>query len=195
MTAATAPVAAEPTAAEIEFQKAKTILEPLARDGKSEEDMLVKLIQEGFLSKKAFKLVRSCLEDLGVKMSTKDRCTQTAEILLKNGFAPKDWSEVQDCCTFITKELEATSEKQAMVAIKRFAKDNAIDLPKRPKGRGQGNSFRAKMHKFMVEHANEGPEVLVEFLNAEGKSQSTINTQVRNFELGQEMAKAIAEAK
>ena len=185
-------VAAEPTAAEAEFQKARAIVEPLARDGKSDEDMLIALIREGFLAKKAFKLVRQSLEDLGVRMSNKDRYSQVSEILLKNEFAPKEYSDLKDCVAFLASELEATDEKQAMKAVKKFAKENEITLPEAPKGvRSSGKSFRSRALKFMVEHARENVSVFVTWLEAEGKNKTQINYYTRSFETGQEMAKVI----
>ena len=186
-------VPAAPTAAEVEFQKARAIVEPLARDGKSDEDMLIALIKEGFLAKKAFKLVRQSLEDLGVRMSNKDRYTQVSEILLKNEFAPKEYSDLKDCVAFLAAELEATDEKQAMKAVKKFAKENKIELPVAPKGaRSSGKSFRSRALRFMVEHAKEDVSVFVTWLEAEGKNQTQINYYKRTFEFGHEMAKALS---
>jgi hypothetical protein len=195
MSEAEPAVAAEPTAAELEFQKARAIIEPLARDGKSEEDMLVAMIREGFLAKKSFKLIRMSLEDLGKLLSTKDRNTQVSEILLKNDFAPEEYSDLKDCIAFLTSELECTDEKQALKAVKKFAKENKIELPKAPKGsRSSGKSFRSRALRFMVEHANEDVKVFVKFLEDEERTQTQINYYTRSFETGQEMAKAIIAA-
>lgn len=187
---ATDPVK-EPTAAELRFQKAKGILEPLAREGATDEQMLVKLINEGFQAKESFKMIKSVLEDLGVRMSAKDRYTQVSEILSKNVFAPTEYSEVRDVCVFLTSELEATDEKQAMRAVKKYANENSIELPKRPKGMGPrsgGNSFRARMIKWMIENANENSAAFTAWLNAEKKTQGQVNYYVRNFEVAKEIA-------
>jgi len=188
-------VAAEPTAAEAEFQKARKIIEPLARGGKSDEDMIVKLINSGFQAKKSFKLLKTALEDLGVRMSAKDRFEQVSELLLKNDFAPTEYSEVRDVCTYLASELDATDEKQAMVAVRKYAKVNNIELPKRPKGAGgprsAGNSFLARKYKWMIENAKESSEAFVGFLQTEGKSQGAINFHVRDFEVAKQMAEVI----
>ena len=184
----------DPTAAELRFQKAKGILAPLARDGATDEQMLVKLINEGFQAKESFKMIKSVLEDLGVRMSAKDRYTQVSEILSKNAFAPTEYSEVRDVCVFLASELEATDEKQAMRAVKKYAKENKIELPKRPKGMGPrsgGNSFRARMIKWMIENATQDSKAFTEWLNAEKKTQGQINYYVRNFEVAKEIATAL----
>jgi len=185
----------EPTAAELEYKKAKAIIEPLAREGKTDEVMLVTLIKADFPAKKAFRLIKSCLEDLGVRMSRKDRYALVSEILLKNDFAPTSWSEIRDICLYLASELEATDEKQALVSVRRYAKEKKIALPKRQRGEGGprsgGNSFRARMHKWMIEHATESNEAFVGFLEGEGKKQTQINQFVRNFEVAKEMAAVI----
>lgn len=185
----------QPTAAELAFQKAKALLEPLAREGKTLEVMLVKLIGEGFTAKKAFKMIQSVLEDMGVRMSRKDRYALVKDILLKNDFAPKDWSEIRDICVYLASELDATDEAQALVAVRRYAKEHKIELPKRQRGEGGprsgGNSFRARKHKWMVENATATSETFNAWLEGEGKKQVQINTFVREFEVAKEMAAVI----
>ena len=145
-----------PTQSELDLQKAKAILEPMIRAGnKSDDEMQIALVTgAGFPFKKAGRLFARALEDLGVRMSRKDRSEQVAEILTKNKFAPKEWTEVQSVCEYLSTELDATDEKQALVAVKRFAKTNGITLPVRPKGvRGSGKgSFRIKSLNWMEEN-------------------------------------------
>jgi hypothetical protein len=82
-----------------------------------------------------------------------------------------------------------------MKAVKKFAKENNIELPKAPKGsRSSGKSFRSRALRFMVEHATEDVKVFVKFLEDEKRTQTQINYYTRSFETGQEMAKAIIES-
>lgn len=142
-----AAVEAEPTQAQLEMAKAKEIIEPLAKAGKSEDEMAIALIQNGgFAFKKAGRLLRKVLEDLGVRMSAKDRLAQASQMLLKADFAPKNWDEVVKVCEWLARELEATDAKQALNAVKKFAKEQGIELPIKPKGSGGGGAktgFRA----------------------------------------------------
>lgn len=188
---ATADAVKEPTALELEFQKAKGFVEPLARAGKTDEEMLVKLIGEGFMAKKAFKLLSQCLEDLGVRMSAKDRYTQTSDILLGNDFKPTSWGEVRDVCTYLASELEATDEKQAMIAVRRYAKIQKIELPKPVRGEGGprsgGKSFAARVCKWMVENATAEDATFTEWLKGEKKNQTQINYHIRMFQTGKAM--------
>ncbi len=126
----------EPTKAELELTKAKGILGPLAKADKSEDDMGVALVKAGFSFNKAKRIMRKALEEMGVRMSSKDRLAKISEILLANDFAPKDWQEIVDICTYLATEVEATDEKQALGAVKKFAKAQGIKLPAKPKGKG-----------------------------------------------------------
>jgi uncharacterized lipoprotein len=130
---------AEPSQAQLEFAKAKELIQPLAKAGKSEDEMAIVLIQKGdFPFKRAGRLLRKVLEDLGVRMSAKDRLREVSDLLLKADFAPKDWSEVVKICKYLAEEVDATDEKQALNAVKKFAKDQGYELPIKPKGSGGG---------------------------------------------------------
>lgn len=147
-----AAVEAEPTQAQLELAKAKEIIEPMAKAGKSDNEMAVALIQVGdFAFKKAGRLLRRCLEDLGVRMSAKDRLTQVSELLLSQDFEPKEWSEVTKVCEWLSEELDATDEKQAMKAVKKFAEAQGIELPKKPKGGGSRKTgFRTTFYAWVI---------------------------------------------
>jgi hypothetical protein len=139
----------EPTAAELELAKAKEILEPLAKEGKSDDEMGVALVTDGFSFNKAKRLMRRALEDLGVRLSNKDRLAQASELLLANDFAPTEWQEVVDVCEYLAQELEATTEKQALRSVKKFAKEQGIELPEKPKGKGGVGKPSATSYRSM----------------------------------------------
>jgi len=145
-------VAAEPSQLQLEMAKAREIIEPLAKAGKSEDEMAITLIQQGgFPFKKAGRLLRRVLEDLGIRMSSKDRLEQASELLLKVDFAPKDWNEVTKICEYLAQELDATDEKQALATLKKFAAEQKIELPTKPKGTGGGGGARTGFRtKFLA---------------------------------------------
>lgn len=146
-----APVEAEPSQAQLEMAKATEIIEPLAKAGKSDDEMAIALIQNGgFPFKKAGRLLRKVLENLGIRMTAKDRLAQASAILLQTDFAPKDWAEVLKVCEYLAEELDATDEKQALVAVKKFATEQSIELPTKPKGSGGGGARTGFRSKFLV---------------------------------------------
>ena len=126
----------EPTKADLELAKAKEILEPLANADASDDDMGVALVTAGFSFNKAKRIMRKALEEMGVRLSSKDRLAKVSEILLANDFAPTEWKEVVDVCAYLAGKVDATDEKQALGAVKKFAKTQGIELPAKPKGKG-----------------------------------------------------------
>lgn len=194
-----AAVAAEPSQAQLELEKAKEIVEPLARANASDEEMVVKLITEGqFPFKKAGRLLQHALEDMGVRLSNKDRFAQASELLIANNFAPKDWSEVVSVCEYLETELDATSAKQALVAVKKFAKENDITLPDKPKSAGGGGSrhsgFRAQVHNYMMENATSTDAEFTAWMKTQESRQGVINYYLRLFQVARTMATKIAAA-
>ncbi len=194
------PVAAEPTQAQLELAKAKELVEPMARADASDEEMVVKLITEGgFQFKKAGRLLQLALEDMGVRLSNKDRYDQASELLVSNDFAPEDWAEVMSICEYLSSELDATTEKQALVAVKKFAKENEIALPEKPKGgSGGGNRSsgkRAQVHVWMVANATASDADLKTWLEGIGETrQGHIRHYQVDFQIARKMAAAIVAA-
>jgi hypothetical protein len=190
-----AAVAAEPTAAQLELAKAKEIVTPMAKD-KSDEEMLIKLMTDGgFQAKKAMRLLQQSLEDLGVRMSNKDRYTQVSEMLLETNFAPETWDEVKAAVDYIAEQLEATDDRQALVAVRKFAKEKGIDLPVKAKGGTRGQSgFRSQIHAWMRENATGTDADFAAWMKANEKSQGLINYYTRQLQVARDMAAAIVAA-
>ena len=171
--AATAEANAKLTQAEMELQKAKEIVEPMARENVSHDEMAIKLVQSGFSYKKAGKLLVKALEDLGVLLSRKDRFNQVSDILLENEFAPKTWDEVQSVVEFLAQELDATDEKQALTAVLKFAKQQKIDLPPKPRGQvGRNpNSIRVKQLNWSLDNPTASDADFTEWFNTTGEER------------------------
>ena len=186
----------EPTTAELELESAKEIVEPLARADKSEDEMIVTLIQEGgFGFKKAARMLNLALEALELRMSAKDRYAKVSELLLDQDFAPTEWSEVVAVASYLSEEIDATDEKQAMKAVRRFAKDRDIELPKRPAGGGGGGQktgFRTICLEWMVENATSTDEEFKAWLVAGDRPKGDYLFYGRIFSAARKMAEKIA---
>jgi len=186
-----------PTQAELDREKAESIVAPLASAGKTDEAMIVALITQGdFRFKYAGQLLQLALEKLGVRMSNKERYSHISEYLMENVFSPETWEDVMNTAEYFAQELDATDEKQALVAIKKFAKENDITLPGRPKGidkrsGGTRHGFTAECFQWMVDNANSSEEEFITWLDGEGKRKELKRHFVRVFQTGQAMAKNI----
>jgi len=191
---AEAAVSAEPTKAQLELAKAKEIITPMAKAGKSDDEMIIKLMQDGgFTAKQAIRYVNQSLEDLGVRMSNKDRQTAVNDMLLANDFAPSDWSEVVKSAEWISSELDATTDKQALGCIKKFAKENKIELPAKPRGAGRsgGTSFRVVSLAWMEENPTSTDAEFEKWvLSNEGRTMGDVRYYGRIFKTVRNMYEA-----
>jgi hypothetical protein len=189
------PVQAEPTQAQLEFNKAKGIVEPMVKAQKSDEEMIISLIQNGgFAFKKAGRLLKQTLEALGVRMSNKNRLEQASEILLKHKFAPTSWDEVTKAAAHLAEVIDATSEAQALVAIKKFAKVNEITLPDKPRGVGTKTGFRSKCFAWMLENPNASDAEFSAFMKENEQNKVQTSFYLKVYTLARGMAKKLAEA-
>lgn len=163
----------EPTQAELDLASATAIVGPLHASGADDDAMVVALIQEGgFNFKKAGRLLQKALEGMGVRVSAKDRYAQVSELLLENDFAPESWDDVAATLDWLVEQVGSTTEKQALVAVKKFAKDNGIELPAKPKGgggAGRGRGFRGEILDWLVANVAASDEEFVKFMEESGK--------------------------
>lgn len=111
--------------------------------GKSQEEMAIQLIQEcGLGLKAAGKALKEALEAGGHAISAKARKEQINEILDGNEFSPETYEEVVEAATKIAEAVADTTEKQALSAIRAWAKANEVELPAKPKGTRSGGGAK-----------------------------------------------------
>jgi hypothetical protein len=160
----------EKSQAEQELEKATAIVSPMASKGKSEDEMIVNLINDGgFGYKKAARLLNKALETLGVRLSAKDRYEKVCELLLEHDFKAETWDEVVKVAQWMAEEIDSTDEKQAMVAIRKYAKDNGLELPKKPKavGGGRGPGLKGQVMSRLVDIPNESVDDFKKWVSGE----------------------------
>lgn len=154
MSEATEVVVTEPTQAELDLATAVKLIGDKAKDGTSDDDLKILLMTDGgFPFAKAGRLFNKAMETLGIRMSAKDRYELVAELLMETDFAPKTWSEVEQAIEYVAEQVDSTDEKQAAVAVRRFAKDNGIELPKKPKtAHGARVTFKDVVFAYLAIH-------------------------------------------
>lgn len=149
-------------------------LQPMIDAGESEDEMGVALVRKGYKFNRAGNLVKQALESLGIKVSAKERFEAVKELLVAMAFAPTSWDEVDACAASLADEVKATSKSQALSAIKRFAKENDIELPSKPKGAGGGGS-RTSAWDIFFSWAKQNPTAteadITAFVIAQGRSE------------------------
>jgi hypothetical protein len=174
-----------PTQAEIDYERAKGIISPLAKAGKDENEIGKALVLADFTISKAKRYRQLVLEDLGIILSSKNRFELASALLVKGDFKPQTWEEVEKACEYLAQELDATTENQAFKSIKRFCKANSIEIPDKPKGvRGRSpTSFRAISLTWMTENCDKSMDEFVAYMKEAGKdSESNRRYYGRIFE-------------
>lgn len=143
-------------------QKVEQAIDAGIAAGKTDDDILVDIINDGVSFKNAGKLFKAVMEAKGLRVSAKDRAEQAAAILTgadfgaadENGESAEVTAElVAEMVAKITGEIDNTSDKQAMAAIRKYAKEMKFELPKAPKGgagRVSGGGILVKMTDWML---------------------------------------------
>lgn len=126
-------------------EKVKQIILEGFEKEKDDDQILVEMVQAGISFRNAGKMFRQCVEENGLRISSKKRQESILEILERNEFVAESYDAVQDMADRIAvgdkqKELEPvadTSRNQALKVIRKYCKDLEIEFPKAdriPKG-------------------------------------------------------------
>ncbi len=174
--------------------KVKSIVSAGVEAGKTDNDMLVEIVNSGVSFKAATKLFKQAMEEGGYRISAKKRAELAAEILAKSNFAPTTYDEIKEMAEHIIKEVPDTTNAQALAAIRKYAKGSNIELPK-PERKGPGGGprgFRAKMFAWMVEHPDATRDEFERYIKENDKKDVLAKRFWPVFEVAREMAKRIA---
>ena len=133
----------------------KIIAEGVA-NGKTDDDMLIEIIGAGVSFKAAGKLFKTIMEDKGYRVSAKVRAEKANKILVDcdfGGTGDVTAELVAATIAQIVADVPDTSEKQALVAIRKYAKEKEIAMPKSSNGKGGaggGSGIQKKVNEFML---------------------------------------------
>jgi len=133
-------------------QIAEEIIEA-GHETKTDDEMLVQIVNAGVSFKNAAKLFKTVMEAKGYRIAAKDRATAAAKILDEAGFDPKKWDDVDKAAANLVREVADTNTKQAMNLLKKYAKTNNIELPKKEKSEKAPGGFRGKLLDFVATNA------------------------------------------
>lgn len=167
-------------------QKVEEIVAAGIEAGKSDDDMLVDIVNSGISFKAAGKLFKAVMEDKGLRISAKERAEQAAKILADADFGVEEITDdvIAACVASIVDGVKDTNEKQALAAIRKYAKDNNIELPKVKKaatggGRGPGGGLLDAVSKFMLDNREAGEDEVKAFI--ESKKDGITDGQLKKY--------------
>lgn len=151
-------------------QIVEKVIEAGVAAGKSDDDMLLEIVNEGVSFKSATKLFKSVMEEKGYRVNAKERAEKIEAILKGEDFAPETADEVKEMVDRIVSEVPDTSDKQALAAIRKYAKANEIELPKVKKGGGSGGAgtsgINKKVGEFLLENRDADEAAVQEFIKS-----------------------------
>lgn len=143
---------------------------------KTDDEMLVEIVQSGISFRQATKMFRTCVEDNGLRISAKKRYDSILEILESNEFSADTFEQVQAMAQRISvgdqenglEPVGDTSVHQATKAIRKYCKDLEIEFPKAPRKPKGGLRSRylgfaasnplvtdAELEQWYIENTNE----------------------------------------
>jgi len=155
-----------------ETQKVEEIVKAGIAAGKNDDAMLIDIVQAGVSFKRASKLFKQVLEAQGVRIASKDRNTQAGEILAAMDFNPQNAADVEAAVKEIEAKVKDTNAKQALTAVKKYAKEHQIELPKTVKGQRGVSGFRSKVFDWILANPNGSVAELKEFIASMEKPES-----------------------
>lgn len=178
-----------------ESELVKGIVEAGVEAGKTDDEMLLEIVTQGVKFKAAGRLFNQCMEAGGYRLSGKKRTEQINEILEESEFAPENYEEYAAMIERLTSEVNDTSEVQARKAIKAFAKENEIELPKLPaKSKG---GIRSKIFDAVIANPAMTEGDLKEMLAGLSKDEETADKHFRYYmpvvEFGQRLLASVSE--
>lgn len=149
------------------LEKVLEIVNAGVEAGKTDDEIRIDIIQSGFTFKEAGKLFTQAMEEAGHRISPKQRVEKIVEILEEAEFNPETSDQLSEMISRICEEVADTSEKQALAAVRKWAKENEIELPKAPKksaGRAAGGSIVSKTLEWVLEHKDATEAEILEHI-------------------------------
>lgn len=133
-----------------ESQSVKEIIEAGFKKELSDNDMIIQIINSGVEYKSAIKQFETVAQELGLRLSNKQRKEKARSMLVEKEFEPTEYSEVTAMVEAIAKEIPDTEFSQALLLVKKYCKEMEITIPK-PEKKAAGG-FRAEVFKFIREN-------------------------------------------
>ena len=157
-------------------------------EGKEDEDMVIEIIEAGVKLKAAYRMFQNAAQELGLRITTKERKEKISEILLGDEFEPETYDDVNAMADRIVKEVPDTTTSQAISAIRRYCKDNELDFPK-PAKKPRGG-FRARAFAWMVANPDASKVELGEWVAKQDKDEKTTDRLWTLFEFAKQVRAA-----
>ena len=135
--------------------------------GKEDDDIKIEIVQAGVPFKLANKLFTEVVTQKGFRISVADRKVAVREILIANDFEPSTYEEVTAMLEKLSDEVSDTSTAQALKAVKAYAKEFSIEIPK-PAKKAKGG-FKTVVQNAVVANPDMSQEEFISLCEEAGK--------------------------
>jgi len=161
---------------------------------KSDDDMLLEIMQAGIKFKVAGKLFNKAMQEGGFKITASARKEQARKHLVEVEFNPTTYEQVTDMVDQLTKVISDTTTSQAHSCVKAYLKELEVEMPQAPKVPTGG--LRNKIMDWICENPScDKAQLLKSILElSDGKKgdEKLAERFYRFVEFGKKYAKAIA---
>jgi len=168
-----------------EYLDKKGIVVAGVKAGKDDNQIMMELIEAGVPVRDVVGEFRTALMAAGMLLKPKERNAKLAGLL--DGFKPESGNDVSDKLRELMDAVPRTTERQAMAAIRKYARGNKIDLPKVKRVGG----FKKKVYDWMVLNPTASVLDLREFVKDKGKPENVSKRYEEVLVLAQKMAERI----
>lgn len=168
-----------------EYLDVKSLVIAGVKAGKDDDTIMLELINAGVHVRNAWGEFRTALMAAGMLLKPAERNAKLAEML--KDFDPETGTDVTAMIELMKTEIPRTTERQAMAAIRKYATDNKLELPKVKRVAG----FKKKMHTWLIEHPAALVDELNKFVADAGKPESVSKRYGEVLILAQKMAERI----
>jgi len=165
-----------------EYLDIKGIVVTGIKAGKDDDAIMMELVEAGVPFRDVVGQFRTAMMAAGLILKPAERNEKLAALL--EDFEPGSDSDVSEMVALLMAEIPRTTERQAMAAIRKYAKANSIELPKVKRMGG----FKKKLFDWMVENPTASVGDLASFVSEKGKPESVTKRYSEVMLLAQKMA-------
>ena len=176
-------------------QKAEQIIIEANENGLGEEETLLSLVNGGVPFKKASKMYTQIRVQLGLEVSASDRKAQINDYLSKKGLKPVEYSDTLAVVAALQSEVPGLTSSQALAGINKFAKENQIEMPKKPKAaKKPKGGFKAQLITWIVKNPTAKQAELEDFVAQNKKPESMARRYSAMLDCANQVAASYTEA-
>lgn len=170
--------------------KVKEIVEAGIKAGKSDEEMVIEIIQTGIAFGAAGRMFKKAVQEGGYRLTNKEREENVMNHLANAEFEPTDYDQVKAMAEELEKSIKDTDSVRAMRLIKKYCKVNEIEFPKKPKKPKGG--FLAMFKQFVISNPAVSVEELHSWIEENTKTEERADSFKKKYTPWLEFAQSVA---